>query len=320
MSATAIGIAHAHSPVMPGETLAGLAIRPDGVYVDGTYGRGGHSAAILDQLGSDGRLLALDHDPEAVTDGRRRFADDDRFEIERRGFAMLGQAVAQRDWTGRVSGILLDLGVSSPQLDDAERGFSFMRDGPLDMRMDPDVPMSAADWLHQAAEGEITRVLREYGEERHARRIARAIVARRAVTPLRTTADLAALITQVVPRGKPGRRVHKHPATRSFQAIRIHINRELEQLDAVLPQCLEALEPGGRLAVISFHSLEDRRVKRFMRDHSRPPVLPRELPITVDMNSAPMRLVGKAQRATEQEQAANPRSRSAVLRVAERRR
>lgn len=304
----------AHSPVMPDETLEALAVRDDGIYIDGTYGRGGHSAAILAGLGADGRLLALDRDPAAVTDAQQRFAGDDRFEIERRGFAMLGQAVEQHVWTGKVSGILLDLGVSSPQLDDAERGFSFLRDGPLDMRMDPDSGISAADWLNQADEGDIARVLKEYGEERFARRIARAVVARRADAPLRTTAELAALIEQAVPKREPG----KHPATRSFQAIRIHINGELEQLDAVLPQCVDALAPGGRLAVISFHSLEDRRVKRFMRNHSRPPVVPREIPITAQEYTAPLRLAGKPRRAGEQELAANPRSRSAVLRVAER--
>ena len=284
-----------------------------GIYVDGTYGRGGHSTAILRGVGGSGHLLALDRDPEAAASASGRFMDDDRFEIEHRGFAMMGDAITSRGWSGRVNGILLDLGVSSPQLDDAGRGFSFLRDGPLDMRMDPSRGESAADWLAIASEQDIIRVLREYGEERFARRIAGAIVTQRQQTPIRTTTALAALIEQAVPKRQPG----KHPATRGFQAIRIHINAELEQIKKVLPQCLEALAPNGRLAVISFHSLEDRIVKRFMRDHSRPPVIPREIPLTADQSRPPLRLVGKAIRAAEAEVDANPRARSAVLRVAE---
>ena len=303
----------AHQSVLLDQTLAGLALRQGGIYVDGTYGRGGHSAAILRQIGVDGRLLALDRDPDAVDSAAARFGGDDRFEIEYRGFAMMSQAIASRDWEGSVNGILLDLGVSSPQLDIAERGFSFLRDGPLDMRMDPAHGESAADWLARAAEQDVIRVLRDYGEERFARRIAAAIVATRKQSPIRSTAALAALIEQAVPRREPG----KHPATRSFQAIRIHINGELEQLREVLPQCLRVLAPQGRLAVISFHSLEDRIVKRFMRDHSRPPVIPREIPITASQMRPPLRLVGKAQRAGLSELERNPRARSAVLRVAE---
>ena len=303
-----------HLPVLLNEALEGLAVMEDGVYIDGTYGRGGHSSAILHKLGDGGQLLALDRDPDAVTNGAARFADDDRFAIEQRSFAMMANAVTTRGWDGQVNGILLDLGVSSPQLDDAERGFSFLRDGPLDMRMDPSQGESAADWLAYAKEQEIARVLREYGEERFSRRIARAIVEQRRQTPLLTTTALANLIEQAVPRREPG----KHPATRSFQAIRIHINGELDQLKQVLPQCLQALAPQGRLAVISFHSLEDRIVKRFMRDHSRPPVIPREIPITASEYQAPLRLISKALRAGEAELATNPRARSAVLRVAER--
>lgn len=285
-----------------------------GIFVDGTYGRGGHSAAILAGIGDSGHLLALDRDPEATANALTRFAGEQRFEIEQRGFAMMGDAIDKRGWNGRVNGILLDLGVSSPQLDDADRGFSFLRDGPLDMRMDPQRGESAADWLNHAKEQDIIRVLRAYGEERFARRIAVAIVARRQQSPLQTTAELAQLIEQAVPKKRePG----KHPATRSFQAIRIHINRELEQLEQVLPQCLQALAPAGRLAVISFHSLEDRIVKRFMREHSRPPFVPREIPITAAQECPPLRLIGKAQRATAAELKNNPRARSAVLRVAE---
>lgn len=285
-----------------------------GIFVDGTYGRGGHSAAILADIGDSGHLLALDRDPEATANALTRFAGEQRFEIEQRGFAMMGDAIDKRGWNGRVNGILLDLGVSSPQLDDADRGFSFLRDGPLDMRMDPQRGESAADWLNHAKEQDIIRVLRVYGEERFARRIAVAIVARRQQSPLQTTAELAQLIEQAVPKKRePG----KHPATRSFQAIRIHINRELEQLEHVLPQCLQALAPAGRLAVISFHSLEDRIVKRFMREHSRPPFVPREIPITAAQERPPLRLIGKAQRATAAELQNNPRARSAVLRVAE---
>ena len=305
--------AHEHQSVLLDEALAGLAVRDDGICVDGTYGRGGHSAEILRGLGPHGHLLALDQDPDAIADGRARFAGEPRFEIEQTGFAMMENSIAKRHWQGRIDGILLDLGVSSPQLDDASRGFSFLRDGPLDMRMDPTSGESAADWLAHASEQEIISVLRTYGEERFARRIAAAIVANRSQSPLQTTAALASLIEQAVPRREPG----KHPATRSFQAIRIYVNRELEQLTEVLPQCLQALAPGGRMVVISFHSLEDRIVKRFMRDHSRPPMIPREIPVTADQMHTPMRLVGKAQRAGRAELAGNPRARSAVLRVAQ---
>lgn len=302
-----------HHPVLFGEVLEGLAIRPEGIYVDGTFGRGGHARAILERLGPEGRLLAFDKDPEALAVAQAELANDERFAIVRGSFAMLEAEVDSRDWTGRVDGILLDLGVSSPQLDDARRGFSFLRDGPLDMRMDPDSGIGAADWLAQAEEGEIARVLRSYGEERHARRIARAIVRAREEEPIRTTVRLAA----VVAAANPSREKGKHPATRVFQAIRIHVNRELEELDATLAQALEVLAPGGRLCVISFHSLEDRRVKRFIRSHERDTRYPDDLPVPASELQPRMRAVGRSVRAGPGEVERNPRARSAVLRVAE---
>jgi 16S rRNA (cytosine1402-N4)-methyltransferase len=304
----------AHRPVLFDEVLAALAIRPDGIYVDGTFGRGGHAGAILERLGAEGRLLAIDKDPQAVAAAKQRFGADQRFAIERGSFAMLGQLVQDRGWQQRVDGVLLDLGVSSPQLDDAERGFSFRHDGALDMRMDPEQGQSAAQWLATAEEYEIRRVLRDYGEEKFAKRIAHAIVRTRAETPITTTGQLAALIAEASPVHEKG----KDPATRSFQAIRIFINGELEDLQAALPQALEVLKPGGRLAVISFHSLEDRIVKRFMRDEARGDSFPPDLPVPQSALSPRLRLVGKAVRASEQEVQENPRARSAVLRVAER--
>lgn len=306
--------AYAHRPVLLEEVLAGLNIRPDGVYLDGTFGRGGHSHAILECLGPDGRLIAIDRDPRAVAMAEQTAARDARFHIERGAFAMLGQLAANLGLQGRIDGILLDLGVSSPQLDDAQRGFSFLQDGPLDMRMDPDSGASASQWLAQAGEGEIVRVLKVYGEERFAKRIARAIVQKREEAPLVTTRQLAELIAAAV----PVREKHKHPATRSFQAIRIFINHELEELEAVLPQAVDALTPGGRLAVISFHSLEDRMVKRFIRREYQGEPQPRGLPLMGHGHKPRLRPVGKAIRATEQEVQENPRSRSAVLRIAER--
>jgi 16S rRNA (cytosine1402-N4)-methyltransferase len=305
-------MASAHVPVLAHEAVAALAIRPDGVYVDATFGRGGHARLILDRLGPAGRLIALDRDPDAVRAG----ADlaDARLTLVRRTFSRLGEVLDEVS-VARVDGILLDVGVSSPQLDDATRGFSFRFDAPLDMRMDPDSGMSAAEWLATAAEGEISEVIRTYGEERFAKSIARAIVAARQVEPIRTTARLAALIATAVRKREPG----QHPATRSFQAIRIYLNRELEELSAVLPQCVERLQPGGRLAVISFHSLEDRIVKRFMRDEAIGEQAPRRLPIPAAMlKPGRLKLVGRAQHASDAEVADNPRARSAVLRVAER--
>lgn len=304
----------AHRPVLLEEALDGLAVLPDGIYIDGTFGRGGHAAAVLERLGTAGRLYAVDKDPDAVRVAQERFGRDARFHIRRGTFAMLGQLAREEGIAGRVSGILLDLGVSSPQLDDAARGFSFLRDGPLDMRMDPDSGVSAAQWLAQADEAEIARVLHEYGEERFARRIARAIVQARAGQPIVTTQQLAELIAQAV----PTRERHKSPATRSFQALRIQVNRELQDLEAALDQTLDVLAVGGRLCVISFHSLEDRIVKRFMRRESRGETLPPDLPVMGGPAPGRLRLVGKAIRPGAQELDANPRARSAVLRVAER--
>lgn len=303
-----------HCPVLLEEALDGLAIRPGGLYVDGTFGRGGHARAILARLGSEGRLLALDKDPQAIAAAQEQFLSDRRFMIERGSFSMLKQRVEDRGWAGKVGGVLLDLGVSSPQLDDPERGFSFSHDGPLDMRMDPHSGHSAADWLAVAPEREIVRVLRDYGEERYAKRIVNAIVQARTATPIRTTQQLA----EIVRAAHPAWEQDKHPATRSFQAIRIFINQELDDLEACLPQCVEALAPGGRLAVISFHSLEDRIVKRFMRKEARGGEFPPGLPITQAHFHPTLRVIGKAIHASVAEVQGNPRSRSAVLRVAER--
>jgi len=304
----------AHRPVLLDEAVAALAIRESGRYIDGTFGRGGHSAAILEELGPEGRLLAIDKDPEAVAVAEQRFAADERFSIEQGSFAMLGQFVAVRGWRGMVDGILLDLGVSSPQLDDPARGFSFLNDGPLDMRMDPGSGISAAEWLQRADENEIARVLKIFGEERYAKRIARAIVKAGSESPLTTTRQLAEVVAAAHPRWER----HKHPATRAFQAIRIHINGELDDVESVLAQSVEALAPGGRLAVISFHSLEDRIAKRFIRDQARGDELPLDLPVRHVETNARMRLVGKAIKAGRDELEVNPRARSAVLRVAER--
>jgi 16S rRNA (cytosine1402-N4)-methyltransferase len=303
-----------HQPVLLAEVLTGLSIKPDGIYVDGTFGRGGHAGAILAVLGPEGRLLAMDRDPQAIRSAEQQFGDDPRFEIVQGAFTMLSNMIAQRQLQGRVNGLLLDLGVSSPQLDDASRGFSFSEDGPLDMRMDPASGSSAAKWLETASESEISRVLKTFGEERFSRRIARSIVATRQETPLQTTRQLAELVAAAV----PVRERNKHPATRSFQAIRIFINSELDEIAAVLDQVIEVLAPQGRLAVISFHSLEDRIVKRFIRDEYRGEQAPLEFPLA-GMDYVPrLKPLGKAIRASEAELNDNPRARSAVLRVAER--
>lgn len=303
-----------HIPVMLKEVIEGLDIRPDGIYADGTFGRGGHSRAILERLGPAGRLLAMDKDPQAITWAQEQFGDDPRVTVQQGSFRELPRQVRQLGWWGQVDGILLDLGVSSPQLDDPQRGFSFREDGPLDMRMDPDAGLSAAEWLARAEEQDIAAVLREYGEERFARRIARAIIRERETAPIDTTRRLAAIVAGA----NPTRERNKDPATRSFQAIRIYINSELEDLKQALPAMLEALRPGGRLVVISFHSLEDRIVKRFIREQEKGDSFPPDLPIThVQMNSR-LRAVGKARFPAEDEVQANPRARSAVLRIAER--
>ncbi len=296
------------------EVLDGLNIQTDGNYIDATFGRGGHAGMILQKLGPKGRLLAIDKDPEAIRVAKERFGEERRFSIRQGSFTMLNEVARQCGWLGKVNGILLDLGVSSPQLDDADRGFSFRRDGPLDMRMDPATGMTAAQWLATAEEKEIARVLREYGEERYSRRIARSIVAARSGAPVVRTAQLAKLVADSIPRREPG----KDPATRSFQAIRIYLNQELSELRRMLPQALQVLAPGGRLAVLSFHSLEDRIVKRFMREQMRGDGYPPDLPVTQAQLQPRLRLVGKACRAAPAEVADNPRARSAVLRIAER--
>lgn len=306
--------AHAeHQPVLLAEALAGLAVRADGTYVDGTFGRGGHSRALLAALGPQGRLLAFDRDPEAVM-AAAPLCSDARFQIRHLPFSALESVLNEQAPEG-VDGVLLDLGVSSPQLDRAARGFSFRNDGPLDMRMDPTRGESAADYLARVEPGELIRVLREFGEERHAVRIARAIIAVREQSPLTTTRALQAVVASAQPRREPG----IDPATRTFQALRIQVNQELEELEAVLPQALAALRDGGRLAVISFHSLEDRRVKQFIARHSRPPEVPPGLAVREsDRPLPPMRAIGRAVFAGPAELQRNPRARSAVLRVAER--
>lgn len=302
----------AHVPVMAHEAVAALAIKPDGIYVDGTFGRGGHSRLILAALNEAGRLIALDRDPDAIRAGAAM--NDARLSLSQRAFSQLN-AVLDELGVGQVDGVLLDIGVSSPQLDDVERGFSFRFDAPLDMRMDTRSGLTAAQWLATASEGEIGEVIREYGEERFAKSIARALVAARQQQPITRTLQLAQIIAHAVGWREAG----QHPATRSFQAIRIYLNRELEELSSVLPQCVDRLNPGGRLAVISFHSLEDRIVKRFMRAESQGEQLPERLPVrAATLKPGRMRLVGRAQHATEAEVAANPRARSAVLRIAER--
>jgi 16S rRNA (cytosine1402-N4)-methyltransferase len=299
-----------HLPVLYDEVMEGLAVKAEGTYLDGTFGRGGHARGVLAELGPGGRLLLMDKDPEAIASAGREFGGDPRVAIFRGSFADLARWDAT---AGGLDGVLFDLGVSSPQLDVAERGFSFAKDGPLDMRMDPERGESAAQWLARAGEKEIADVLWTLGEERMSRRIARAVVATRAQKPLERTAQLADLVASVVPRGKD----RSHPATRSFQAIRIHVNRELGDLEDGLEAAFSRLKPGGRLAVISFHSLEDRIVKRFMAARAKAPPANRRLP-EVGAFVPTLRLVGDARKASERELAANPRSRSAVLRVAER--
>jgi 16S rRNA (cytosine1402-N4)-methyltransferase len=302
-----------HAPVLLDEAIEQLSIHPDGVYVDGTFGRGGHSQAILNQLSTGGRLFAMDRDPDAVKVAVLLAARDRRLIVEQGSFGTLNAFLKQHDVFRKVDGIVLDLGMSSPQLTDPARGFSFQVDGPLDMRMDPAHNESAASWINSAPEKAISTVLFRYGEESSARKIARAICERRAEQPIETTLELAQLIQSVVPR-RPGR---KHPATKSFQAIRIYINRELEELDKGLRQSLDSLRIGGRLCVISFHSLEDRIVKRFLRDRSRvDPALAR-LPVVPESAQPRMRLPVKAIRPDQSELERNPRARSAVLRVGE---
>ncbi len=301
-----------HAAVMAEEALQALNVKRGGIYVDATFGRGGHSRLILKRLGEGGRLIALDRDPDAVQAGRAM--TDPRFLMLHTPFGRMFEMICAQGIT-EVDGVLLDLGVSSPQLDDAQRGFSFRYDAPLDMRMDPDRGVSAAEWLAVADESEIREVIRDYGEERFAKQIAAAIVTARTRGPVDTTRKLATLVAEAVPAREP----RQDPATRTFQALRIHLNQELEELSVVLPQCIALLRHGGRLVVISFHSLEDRIVKRFMRAQTQVDALPARLPVKArDLPQPRLRMVGRAQKPSVAEVEVNPRARSAVMRVAER--
>ncbi len=293
--------------------MEAMNLRQDGIYLDATFGRGGHSAAILERLGTGGRLLAMDRDPEAIAAARKMAANDSRLEVIDRRFGELRSELAERGLEGAIDGTLFDLGLSSPQVDDSNRGFSFSGDGPLDMRMDPRTGISAAEWINKAPERELADVIFRYGEERHSRRIAARIINERKSEPITTTGRLAAIVSAALPR----RERHKHPATRAFQGIRIRINEELDELHKGLAGALEVLRAGGLLAVISFHSLEDRIVKRFIADQSRGDDFPRDLPVTKSQLRARIRPIGKSRRATAVEVARNPRARSAILRVAE---
>ena len=305
---------NAHVPVLLGPVLEGLDIKANGCYVDGTFGRGGHSRAILERLTANGRLIAIDRDPQAIASAPQALLSDPRFELIRGESAQLEKFIDERGLRGSVDGVLLDLGVSSPQLDEAGRGFSFLRDGPLDMRMDPDAGISAADWLARVDEKELKRVLKTYGEERNAARIARAIVSARDEAPIDTTVQLACIVAAAA----PAHGQKRHPATKSFQAIRVFINGELDQLKSALEQSVNVLRRGGRLCVISFHSLEDRLVKRFIRESSRETEQYRGMPSVPAEFRPKLKAVGKLVEATAAEVAANRRARSARLRVAER--
>ncbi|EHN69308.1 MULTISPECIES: 16S rRNA (cytosine(1402)-N(4))-methyltransferase RsmH [Aliivibrio] len=309
-----------HVSVLLHESIDGLAIKPDGIYIDGTFGRGGHSRQILSQLGENGRLYSIDRDPQAIAEAKT--ITDPKFTIIHGPFSGLKQYVEELDLVGKIDGVLLDLGVSSPQLDDAERGFSFMKDGPLDMRMDPTSGIPVSQWLQEADVEDITWVIREFGEDKHAWRIAKGIVAYRENEenePLTRTSQLAKLISEVAPKSFKEK---KHPATRAFQAFRIYINSELDEIDTALKGALDVLAPEGRLSVISFHSLEDRMVKHFIRKESKGPQVPHGLPLTEEqikaLGSAKMKPVGKAIKPTKNEVDVNVRSRSSVLRIAER--
>lgn len=304
------GEVYTHRPVLVDEVIEALKLRADGIYVDATCGPGGHAAEILRRLGPRGQLFAFDRDPQAVEVARSRFAVDARVTVEKAPFSMLGTCINSKGLGGQVSGILFDLGISSVQLDDHQRGFSFQHSGPLDMRMDRESGIPAARWLGKASEREIASVLKEMGEERYARRIARTIVRERKRNPIATTVQLAQLVSQAVPTRERG----KHPATRTFLALRLIINRELDELRTALPQALQALAPGGRLVVISFHSLEDRVVKQFMREQARTKSM---LAGSTTPGPPVLRLIGKIVRPSTAEIRSNPRARSAVMRVAE---
>ncbi|RDV29061.1 16S rRNA (cytosine(1402)-N(4))-methyltransferase [Alteromonas aestuariivivens] len=306
--------AFSHTSVLLQESVDALAIQPDGIYIDATFGRGGHSSSILEQLGHNGRLIAFDRDPQAI-ESARRFENDARFSIVHEPFGEMAKVIQDKGLSGKINGVLMDLGVSSPQLDDASRGFSFLRDGPLDMRMDTTRGVSAAQWLAEAEEQDIAQVIKEFGEEKFGKRIAHAIVNQRQVSPITRTSQLAQIIDQAV----PVKDKFKHPATRAFQGIRIYVNAELDQLRTGLKAAVEVLKPGGRLSVISFHSLEDRLVKRFMKEQSKGKDLPPGLPVTqaqIDADKV-LRLIGKAIKPSREEVEHNVRARSSVLRVAE---
>ncbi len=302
-----------HITVLLNEAVEALIADPKGVYVDGTFGRGGHSRLVLGSLATEGRLIGVDKDPVAIAEAEQLAAEDSRFSIVHGSFAGLRDFMEERDLVGKLDGILVDLGVSSPQLDVAERGFSFLNDGPLDMRMDTTRGMSAAQWVNSAEEAEIARVLKVYGEERFAKRMARAVVAERDKAPIERTLRLANIIKEANPAWEKG----KHPATRAFQAIRIEVNNELGDLEAFLDQALEVLKPGGRLVAISFHSLEDRIVKRFIRGHEKGLDLPQGLPVMESELNKRLKSIGKAVKAKGDEVSANVRSRSAIMRIAE---
>ncbi len=302
-----------HFSVLMEESVSALITQPEGIYIDGTFGRGGHSRELLSRLGRDAKLIAFDKDPQAIAVGHELKSEDARFDIEHQSFANMAKVVEEKNLVGQIDGVLLDLGVSSPQLDQAERGFSFMNDGPLDMRMDCSRGQSAADFINTAKESEIARVLKEYGEERFSKRIAGAIVRRRAEKPFTRTLDFADVVTKANPKWERD----KHPATRAFQGVRIHVNGELDDIAAVLPAALSILKPGGRLVVISFHSLEDRIVKRFFKEGAKGKSLPLGLPIPDVELEKTLQLVSKPVKASDQELSVNIRSRSAIMRIAE---
>ena len=303
-----------HKTVLLDEAVEAMLVDPSGLYVDGTFGRGGHSAELLSRLSDDGQVIAIDKDPQAISAGQKRFEQDKRLTMIHGSFADLAEIVEQAGKHGTVSGVLLDLGVSSPQLDQPQRGFSFLKDGPLDMRMDTTQGISAAEWIAAADEAEIARVIKEYGEERYARRMAAAVVRARNEKPITRTLELAQILSEAHPAWERG----KHPATKAFQAIRIFINRELADLEALLSQIIDCLKVGGRLVIISFHSLEDRRVKRFIRDQEQGIKLPKNLPIRDIERGIRLIKVGKPIKPANSEIQDNPRARSAVMRVAER--
>jgi 16S rRNA (cytosine1402-N4)-methyltransferase len=305
--------AQAHQSVLLEESVDSLITDANGIYIDGTFGRGGHSRAILQKLGKNAKLIAFDKDPQAITNGLELSQKDSRFTIEHASFATMQQLIEALGYHGMVDGVLLDLGVSSPQLDQADRGFSFIHDGPLDMRMDSSKGQSAAHFVNTAKEAELIRILKDYGEERFSRRIAAAIVRRRADKPFERTLDLAEVVTKANPKWERD----KNPATRAFQGIRIHINGELEDLSAALPAAMEILRPGGRLVVISFHSLEDRIVKRFFKEGAKGKEMPLNLPIRDYELEKTLRLVSKPVKASAEELKKNIRARSAIMRIAE---